>query len=54
MSENRALGRIFGSKRDKVMGGQRKLCNEELHNLYSSQVKEYEMDRAFSIHEREE
>jgi hypothetical protein len=33
--ENRVL-RIFGSKRDGVMGGWRKLHNEELHNLYSS------------------
>jgi hypothetical protein len=28
--------RIFGSKRDEVMGGWRKLQNEELHNFYSS------------------
>jgi hypothetical protein len=28
--------RIFGPKREKVMGGWRKLHNEELHNLYSS------------------
>jgi hypothetical protein len=28
--------RIFGTKRDEVMGGWRKLHNEELHNLYSS------------------
>jgi hypothetical protein len=34
--ENRVLRRIFGSKRDGVMGGWRKLYNEELHNLYSS------------------
>jgi hypothetical protein len=27
---------IFGQKRDRVMGGWRKLHNEELHNLYSS------------------
>jgi hypothetical protein len=33
--ENRVL-RIFGPKRDGVMGGWRKLHNEELHNLYSS------------------
>jgi hypothetical protein len=35
MFENRVL-RIFGPKRDRVMGGWRKLDNEELHNLYSS------------------
>jgi hypothetical protein len=34
--ENKALRRIFGSKRDEVTGGWRKLHNEELHNLYSS------------------
>jgi hypothetical protein len=32
----RMLRRIFGAKRDGVMGGWRKLHNEELHNLYSS------------------
>jgi hypothetical protein len=30
------LKRIFGSKRDEVAGGWRKLHTEELHNLYSS------------------
>jgi hypothetical protein len=34
--ENRVLGRTFGPKRDKVIGGWRKLHDEELHNLYSS------------------
>jgi hypothetical protein len=34
--ENRVLRRIFGPKRDDVMGDWRKLHNEELHNLYSS------------------
>jgi hypothetical protein len=34
--ENRVLMRIFGRKRDEVMGDRRKLHNEELHNLYSS------------------
>jgi hypothetical protein len=34
--ENRVLRRIFGPKRDKVMGEWRKLHSEELHNLYSS------------------
>jgi hypothetical protein len=33
--ENRILRRIFGPKRDAVMGEWRKLHNEELHNLYS-------------------
>jgi hypothetical protein len=35
--ENRVLRRIFGPKRDGVMGGWRILHNEELHNLFSSQ-----------------
>jgi hypothetical protein len=34
--ENRVLRKIFGPKRDKVMGEQRKLHNEELRDLYSS------------------
>jgi hypothetical protein len=34
--ENRELRRIFGLKKDKVMGWWRKLYNEELDNLYSS------------------
>jgi hypothetical protein len=34
--ENRVL-RIFGPKRDGVTGGWRKLHNEELHNLYSTE-----------------
>jgi hypothetical protein len=34
--ENRVLRGIFGPKRDGVMGGWRKLHNEELHNLYFS------------------
>jgi hypothetical protein len=34
--ENRVLRRIFGPKRDEMIGGWRKLHNEELHNLYSN------------------
>jgi hypothetical protein len=34
--ENRVLRRIFGSKKDEVMGGWRRLHSEELHNLYAS------------------
>jgi hypothetical protein len=30
------LRRIFGSKREEVVGGCRRLNNEELHNLYAS------------------
>jgi hypothetical protein len=34
VSENRALTRIFGPKRDEVTGKWRKLHNEELNDLY--------------------
>jgi hypothetical protein len=34
--ENRVLRKTFGPKRDEVIGGWRKLHNEELHNLYCS------------------
>jgi hypothetical protein len=33
--ENRVLRRIFGQRRAEVTGGQRKLHNEELRDLYS-------------------
>jgi hypothetical protein len=38
--ENRALRRIFGSKRDEVNGGCRKLHNEELHNNIKMDLRE--------------
>jgi hypothetical protein len=34
--ENRVLRKIFGPKRDEVIGEWRKLHSRELHNLYSS------------------
>jgi hypothetical protein len=34
--ENRVLRRIFGLKMEEVVGGWRRLRNEELHNLYAS------------------
>jgi hypothetical protein len=34
--ENRVLRRIFGPKRDEIMGEWRKLHSGELHYLYSS------------------
>jgi hypothetical protein len=34
--ENRVQGRIFGPKREGLVGGCRRLHNEELHNLYTS------------------
>jgi hypothetical protein len=33
--KNRVLRRLFGPKRDELMGGWRKLENEELYNLHS-------------------
>jgi hypothetical protein len=35
--ENRVLRRIFGPKRVQVAGGWRRLHNEELHDMYTSQ-----------------
>jgi hypothetical protein len=34
--ESRVLIKIFGSKREELTGGWRKLHHEELHDLYSS------------------
>jgi hypothetical protein len=34
--ENRVLKRIFGPKKEGVVGGCRRLHNEEHHNLYTS------------------
>jgi hypothetical protein len=34
--QNRVLKRISGLKKDEIMGGWRKLHNEELRNLYFS------------------
>jgi len=34
--EERVLRRIFGSRRDEVIGEQRKLHNEDVNDLYSS------------------
>jgi hypothetical protein len=34
--QNRVLRKIFGLKRDEVMGGWRELYNEELCDLYFS------------------
>jgi hypothetical protein len=38
VSENRVLKRIFGHKREEVTGVWRKSHNEELQNLYSSNI----------------
>jgi hypothetical protein len=37
MFKNRVLKRTFGPKRNEVIGGLKKLRNEELHDLYSLQ-----------------
>jgi hypothetical protein len=34
--ENRVLERVFGPKKDEMIGAWGKLHNEELHNVYSS------------------
>jgi hypothetical protein len=34
--ENSVLRRIFGPKEEEVVGGWRRMHNEDLHNLYSS------------------
>jgi hypothetical protein len=34
--EIRVVRKMFGPKKDEVIGGSRKLHNEELHNLYCS------------------
>jgi hypothetical protein len=52
--ENRVLRRIFGPKRDEVMGECKKLHNEELHNLYSDEVKAKEVGGACGTHGRGE
>jgi hypothetical protein len=36
--ENRVQRRTFGAKTDVVIGEWRKLCNEELNNLYFSPI----------------
>jgi hypothetical protein len=36
--KNRVLRRIFGPKREEVMGGWRKLHNKELHDLDLSTI----------------
>jgi hypothetical protein len=54
--ENRVLWRIFGLKKDEVMGGCRKLHNEELHDLYyfPYKVEEDEMGGTCGTDGREE
>jgi len=46
--------RIYEPKREGLIGGWRKLYNEELHNLYSSPIRKDEMVRACTLHRRDE
>jgi hypothetical protein len=53
--------RMSGLKTDEIIGGLRRLPNDELHNLYSSpniirinKTKKNEMDSAYGTHGREE
>jgi hypothetical protein len=45
--ENRELSRIFGPKREEVVGGWRRLHNEELHifNMTPNTIREIESRR---------
>jgi hypothetical protein len=53
LSENGVLRRIFGRKRDEVTGEWKKLHNEELHDLYSSQnIKDNEVGGTCGTHGR--
>jgi hypothetical protein len=59
MFKNRMMRRIFGSQREKLIGGWRKLHNKELHNLYSSHniirmIKPRKMRCMYSTHETDE
>jgi hypothetical protein len=36
VSENRMLRRMFGPKREEVVGSWRRLHNEELYNMFAS------------------
>jgi hypothetical protein len=36
--QNRVPKKIYESKRQEVMGGWRRLHNEELHNMYASPI----------------
>jgi hypothetical protein len=37
--QNRVLRRMFGPKRDEIIGGWKKLHNEELYNFYFPPVR---------------
>jgi hypothetical protein len=57
--ENRVLRRMFGPKRDEMMGGWSKLDEEKLYNLYPSSnvirvMKSRRIRWAYSMHGREE
>jgi hypothetical protein len=59
MSENRALRRVSGPKREEEAGGWRRLHNKELHNLYTlpyviRMIKSMSMRRAGHVARMEE
>jgi hypothetical protein len=45
MFNTRALRKAFGAKRDELKGEWRRLHNEELHAVYSSQINYYSNDQ---------
>jgi hypothetical protein len=49
MFENNLLRIIFGSTRKEVKGGWKKLYNQELHNLYSTNITEVIKSRRLSM-----
>jgi hypothetical protein len=56
VSENSVLKRIFGPKREEVVGDWRRL-HKELRctkHYYGDQIKDNEMDKACSMHGRPE
>jgi hypothetical protein len=48
--ENRVLRKIFGYKRDEVIGGWRELCTEELCDFYSSPGRVAHMEEKRCVH----
>jgi hypothetical protein len=51
--ENRLLRRIFGPKKEEVAGGCRRLHNEELCDLYTSQMVIKSRRATCSMHGRD-
>jgi hypothetical protein len=49
MFENKMLRRIFGSESVEVIGGWRKMHNEELHNLHLCPEKRHNSQKKYII-----